>query len=426
MTDSTPAVPVFIGGEARRRRTAVLGSSQLFTSVGVAAGLAVGGLLAEDITGRTSLSGLPTTAMVLGAAVLAVPLARLAARAGRRVALTTGLLIAATGSGTIIVAAAYSSFAVLLLGALLVGGGTAVGLQARYAATDSVEPHHRGRNLSIVVWASTAGAVLGPNLIEFGATVADRLGLPDLAGPWVLTVAALLAAVAILRLGLRGRGPIGAPRVPASIRVTLAAVVSRREGLIGLVALATGHAVMVGIMAMSAVHLHGHGSSLTFIGLVISIHVAGMYAMSPVFGWATDRWGATRVISLGAALLAVGALATMMAGFADDRMAHSAAQQWITWGLLVIGLGWSACIIAGSTLLSAGAHLGDARVSNTDVQGTSDLLMGLAGATAGAGSGLVLALVGYAGLSIVGICLLIPLGYLLIVSRRRPAVVVGG
>jgi hypothetical protein len=111
----------------------------------------------------------------------------------------------------------------------------------------------------------------------------------------------------------------------------------------------------------------------------------------------------------------------MMAGFADDRMAHGVAQQWTTWGLLVIGLGWSACIIAGSTLLSAGAHLGDARVSNTDVQGTSDLVMGLAGATAGAGSGLVLAMVGYSGLSIVGICLLIPLGYLLVVSRRRSA-----
>ena len=421
MTGSTPGEPDFIDGEARRRRTAVLGSSQLFTSVGVAAGLAVGGLLAESITGRTSLSGLPTTAMVLGAAVLAVPLARLAARAGRRIALTIGLLIATTGAATIIVAAALSSFAVLLVGALLVGGGTAVGLQARYAATDSVEPHHRGRNLSIVVWASTAGAVLGPNLIEVGATVAARLGLPDLAGPWVLTVVALLVAVVILRIGLRGKGPIGEPRVPASIRVTLAAVVSRREGLIGLVALATGHAVMVGIMAMSAVHLHGHGSSLTFIGLVISIHVAGMYAMSPVFGLATDRWGAPRVISLGAGLLAVGALATMMAGFADDRMAHGVAQQWTTWGLLVIGLGWSACIIAGSTLLSAGAHLGDARVSNTDVQGTSDLVMGLAGATAGAGSGLVLAMVGYSGLSIVGICLLIPLGYLLVVSRRRSA-----
>jgi len=421
VTGSTPGEPDFIDGEARRRRTAVLGSSQLFTSVGVAAGLAVGGLLAESITGRTSLSGLPTTAMVLGAAVLAVPLARLAARAGRRIALTIGLLIATTGAATIIVAAALSSFAVLLVGALLVGGGTAVGLQARYAATDSVEPHHRGRNLSIVVWASTAGAVLGPNLIEVGATVAARLGLPDLAGPWVLTVVALLVAVVILRIGLRGKGPIGEPRVPASIRVTLAAVVSRREGLIGLVALATGHAVMVGIMAMSAVHLHGHGSSLTFIGLVISIHVAGMYAMSPVFGLATDRWGAPRVISLGAGLLAVGALATMMAGFADDRMAHGVAQQWTTWGLLVIGLGWSACIIAGSTLLSAGAHLGDARVSNTDVQGTSDLVMGLAGATAGAGSGLVLALVGYSGLSIVGICLLIPLGYLLVVSRRRSA-----
>lgn len=419
MTDEAAGVPLFVDEASRRRRTSVLGTSQLFTSVGVAAGLAVGGLLAENITGRTSLSGLPTTAMVLGAAVLAVPLARLAARAGRRVALIAGLLIAATGAATIIGAAVYSSFPVLLIGALLVGGGTAVGFQARYAATDDVEARHRGRSLSIVVWASTAGAVLGPNLIEVGATIAGRLGIPDLAGPWVLTVVALAVASVILGVGLRRTRPVGQARAPASIRVTLAAVLKRREGLIGLVALATGHAVMVGIMAMSAVHLHSQGSSFTFIGLVISIHVAGMYALSPVFGIATDRWGAIRVITLGAALLAAGALATMMAGFADDRSAHSLAQQWITGGLFVIGLGWSACIIAGSTLLSAGAHLGDARVSNTDVQGTSDLIMGLAGAIAGAGSGLVLALVGYGGLSMVGIGLLIPLAALLAVTRRQ-------
>lgn len=416
MTDAAANADAFIDDASRHRRTSVLGTSQLFTSVGVASGLAVGGLLAENITGRTSLSGLPTTAMVLGAAVLAVPLARLAARSGRRIALVSGLLIATAGAATIIGAAAQASFPVLLLGALLVGGGTAVGLQSRYAATDDVEPRHRGRSLSIVVWASTVGAVLGPNLIDFGATIAGRLGIPDLAGPWVLTVAALLVAVAILGLGLRASGPLGEARVPASIRVTLAAVVSRRDGLIGLVALGTGHAVMVGIMAMSAVHLHSYGSSFTFIGLVISIHVAGMYALSPVFGMATDRWGAMRVIALGTTLLAVGALATMMAGFADERLAHAAAQQWITGGLLVIGLGWSACMIAGSTLLSAGAHLGDARVSNTDVQGTSDLIMGLAGATAGGGSGVVLALVGYSGLSIVGIGLLIPLAILLVAT----------
>ncbi|WP_061963133.1 MFS transporter [Demequina aurantiaca] len=402
---------------ARRRRTSVLGTSQLFTSVGVASGLAVGSLLAEDITGRTSLSGLPTTAMVLGAAILAVPLARFASRSGRRNALITGLLIAALGSATIILAAAQNLFPLLLLGALLVGGGTATGLQARYAATDNVPTRHRGRSLSIVVWASTAGAVLGPNLIDLGATVAHALTIPDLAGPWVLTVAALLVSVVILGIGLRGSGPVGGNRQPASIRITLAAVVSRRDGLIGLVSLGTGHAVMVGIMAMSAVHLHGHGSSFTFIGLVISIHVAGMYAFSPLFGAAVDRWGAIRVIVLGVALLCVGALATMMAGFADGRMDHGAAQQWITGGLLVIGLGWSACMIAGSTLLSTGAHEADERVSNTDVQGTSDLIMGLAGATAGAGSGAVLAWVGYSGLSLVGIGLLVPLLILLMVKR---------
>lgn len=417
MTAPGAAADGVIDDAARQRRTSVLGSSQLFTSVGVASGVAVGGLLAQEITGRTAVSGLPTTAMVLGAALLAVPLARLAERLGRRTALITGLLIAAAGAGAIIFAAAHSYFPVLLLGALLAGGGSAVGLQARYAATDNVSTHHRGRSLSIVVWASTLGAVLGPNLIEVGASVAGKLNLPDLAGPWVLTVAALLVAVVILAVGLRSTRPVGKARVPASIRITLAAVVSRREGLIGLVALATGHAVMVGIMAMSAVHLRGHGSSFIFIGLVISIHVAGMYALSPVFGAATDKWGARRVIVLGVTLLAGGAVATMIAGFADNRMDHGTAQHWITWGLLAVGLGWSACMIAGSTLLSSGAHDGDARVSNIDVQGTSDLVMGLAGATAGAASGAVLAAIGYSGLSIAGICLLVPLAVLLFFSR---------
>ncbi|WP_084100025.1 MFS transporter [Demequina sp. NBRC 110051] len=404
------------GSGVVRSRVAILASAQLIAGVGVSSAIAVGGLLAEEISGTASFSGLPQTANVLGAAVMAVPLARLAGRAGRRTALASGFALAAVGAAVALLSAAVASLPLLILGCLLLGAGMAAGLQARFAATDGVSDRRRGIVLSIVVWASSLGAIVGPNLIDPGTRVGQALGIIPLGGSWVFALAALLVAAAIIVLLLRGVRPASAPP-RRRIRVTLQSLLAHPDGRLGLVAMASGHAVMVGVMAMSSVHLHGHGSTLTFIGIVISAHVAGMYMLAPLFGWLTDRWGARAVVGLGAGVLLAGCAGAATSGLMDQgHGSHRAAEVWATVGLVLIGFGWSAVTVAAATLIAVLSHHGDA--APTDIQGVADLTMGLAGASAGALSGVALAQLGYTGLAIAGALLLLPLAWALM---RRPA-----
>ena len=399
----------------QRRVVPTLVSSQALGGVGVASGIAVGSLLARDLSGSTTLAGLSQTATVLGAALLAVPLARHAARAGRRPALSTGYLVGLTGAALILLAAEVGSFGLLMVGSLLFGGASAAGLQARYAATDAAAESARGRALSLVVWATTVGVVLGPNLSDVGGSLGRRLGLPVLAGPYLFSVTAFALAALLVVVRLRP-DPLELtavppdPRaavVPHGVRSSLAAVVAAPRALLGLVAVCVAHAVMVGVMVMTPVHLVDHGATLRIVGLVISAHVIGMYAASPVFGLLSDSAGRVPTIAVGVALLA-GSLA--VAG--TSQSSHGRAGL----GLMLLGLGWSACLVAGSTMVSESVP-DDLR---TSVQGVADLLMGLSGAAAGALAGVALALVGYGGLNAAAALLLTPVVLLVLAAGRRP------
>lgn len=399
----------------QRRAVPTLVTSQALGGVGIASGIAVGSLLARDLSGSTTLAGLSQTATVLGAAVLAVPLARYAERAGRRPALSAGYLVGLTGAALVLVAAEVASFALLLLGSLLFGGGSAAGLQARYAATDAAAPTARGRALSLVVWATTVGVVLGPNLSDTGGSLGRRIGLPVLAGPYLFSVTAFAAAALLVTVRLRPdplelttAPPVGDEAlVPGGIRVSLAAVVATPRALLGLVAVCVAHAVMVGVMVMTPVHLVDHGATLRVVGLVISAHVIGMYAASPVFGWLSDSVGSVPTVMLGVGLLA-GSL--VVAGTAQSSQGRAGI------GLMLLGLGWSACLVAGSTIVSESGP--DA--VRTSVQGVADLLMGLSGAVAGALAGVALGLVGYGGLNAAAALLLTPVVLLAVAAARGP------
>ena len=398
-----------------RRTVRVLVTSQVLGGVGVAGGIAVGGLLAEEVSGSTSLSGLPQTATVLGAALLAVPMARLAVRSGRRVSLAAGYAAALAGAVLSVAAAVTDAFWLLLIGGLLFGGGTAANLQARYAATDDAPPARRARALSIVVWATTIGAVAGPNLIGLGGRLGRAIGVPALAGPYLFSVLAFVVAgcVVFSMLARRPAAPTTDAGLPASGPTsrlstveTLRIVVTEPRARLGLVAIATAHAVMVGVMAMTPVHMGHGGASLQVVGIVISAHIAGMYAASPVFGWLTDRAGRLPAIGLGLGLL----LASLLLGAFGAAGDHAR----LGVALTLLGLGWSCCLVAGSTLVSESVP----ETVRTSVQGSSDLVMGIAGASAGALAGPVLGLAGYPALTLGASVLLVPVVVLALLLLR--------
>ena len=397
----------------------MLSGGVALAGLGVTVGITVGGLLARDVAGTDTAAGIGQTAGVLGAAVIAIPLARISDRAGRRAGLSAGYGVAVLGAVLTLVAARLSSLPLLLLGLFAFGASTACGLQARYAAADLSTPGRRGRDLSLVVWATTVGSVLGPNLAGPGADLGRALGLPALGGAFVVSavVFALVAGAFLVllrpdplllarRLGSGGGGP--PPRRATGVAVR--AVWASPAGRLGLTAVVVAHSVMVGVMVMTPVHM-GHaggsdGATLQVIGLVISVHVAGMYLFSPLVGILADRAGRRATVAVGGLLLLA---AAALAGTA----APGAAVQ-LGIGLLLLGLGWSCGLIAGSTLVSesVGADL------RPTAQGGTDLLMGLGAALAGVVGGPLLAVGGFGLVCAVSAVLVLPLAAVWVAGAR--------
>lgn len=380
-----------------QRTVAVLVGGQIFGAVGLTVGIATASLLAKDLSGSEKLAGLAQTFQVLGAAVAAFYLARLMSRRGRRVGLATGYLLGAAGALIAVLAGVLGSMPVLLLGAILLGSTSAANLGARYAATDLAPEESRGRSLSIVVWATTIGAVLGPNLTSLSSAVADGLHIPRLTGPFALGSVSMLVAAAVLWVLLRPdplllareeAGVAGAVRHGTSWGRVREVVAEHPVVGAAIGGLAGAHAVMVGVMVMTPLHMeHGH-AELQVIGLVISVHVLGMFAFAPVMGWAADRFGRVTMMAVGGVVLLV---ALLLAGVSP------VGSSWqIFGGLFLLGLGWSAVTVAASTLLAIHVPL-DAR---TDVQGASDMIMNVAAAGAGGLAGLIVGEWGYAQLNL--------------------------
>jgi MFS family permease len=394
--------PVFAGNQWK------LSLAQLFSGVGTAVGFAVGGLLAEHLTGKAEYAGFAQTASIIGAGVLAIPLARLAARHSRRHSLSLGFAIALAGAVTILAGARLGSPVIFFVGMFLFGSATATGLQTRYAATDDAPPHLRGRALSIVVWATTIGSVAGPNLAGPGGVVGERLGVGELGGPFALSAVAFLVAIGFTMLlrrstarrrsaapGVASGGDEAAgrdeapddapPARHASLGEAMRIVLARPRALLGFAAVVLGHTVMVSVMVMTPVHMSHHGDSIEVIGIVISMHILGMYALSPVYGYLSDRFGPVPVIWAGFAILTAAAAL----GILDDAAGSSMPR--ISTALTLLGLGWSACFIAGSTLLTASVPESHRVV----IQGAADAGMNLGAAAFAAAAGPLLAVGGF-------------------------------
>ncbi len=394
---------------AQRRIVRVLSAVQVIGGIGNGAGLAVGALLVKDVSGSSGWSGMAVVMLTLGAAAFTIPMASIASRRGRRPALTLGWLFGASGAATTVLGAELDSLPVVLLGLVLFGASTAANLQSRFAAVDRAQPAQIGRALSLVVWSTTVGAVIGPNLTGPGATVAEQVGIPDLAGPMLFSAAGF-AIAGLMTFALLRPDPLvyAADAVPAARGIRAALPHIRGLTLTAILAIAASHAVMVSVMALTPVHMQDHGSSLDIIGLTISLHIAGMFALSPVMGWLSDRWGAGQTILLGQSILL---LATFVAGTSG----HSEGQ--IMLGLTLLGIGWSASVIAGAAMLSASLDVSVRPL----VQGVSDLSMNLAGAFGGLLAGVVVATTGFGTLNAAAAVLTIPVVALVLSGRRVAA-----
>ena len=378
--------------DIQKRTIKVLAATQILSGVGVAGTVAAGSLLVSSISNSETLAGLSQTTAVLGAAAMAIPLAKLTQRGGRRLGLSVGYTVGLVGAAFAIFGGSQRILIAMLFGTFLVGAASASGYQARFAATDLAVDANRSRQLSYVVWGSTIGAVTGPNLMGPSGALAEGLGLPKLVGPYILALVALGMGALVIWLFLKPDPYLTAANLRPqseehhellSARKTLKLIRKNPAALFAIAAIAIGHVAMVSVMVMTPVHMAHVDVTLTVIGLVISIHIVGMYAFSPIVGILSDRMGRRWVIQIGVLILLASCL---VSGLAD---AHNSIQ--LGFGLFLLGLGWSCTLIAGSALLSESVET-DLQPSS---QGASDLLMNLMGAGGGAMAGIVIGTLGY-------------------------------
>ena len=374
----------------QKRTVKVLATAQVLNGVGVAGTVAAGSLLVASITESETLAGLAQTSSVLGAAALALPLARLTASGGRRLALSVGLIAGVIGSILAVLGGAQENIFLMLTGTFLVGAASAAGYQARFAAVDLATDETRAKQLSFVVWGSTIGAVTGPNLMEPAGNLAESFALPRLVGPYLVSATTLALATLVILFYLKPDPFLLAQkqsgenhRAKGATKSALKHIRRNPKALFAILSIAIGHIAMVSVMVMTPVHMAHVDVTLTIIGLVISIHVLGMYAFSPLVGSLSDRLGRVRVIQIGIVTLL---LSCLISGLAEASNALT-----LGIGLFLLGLGWSCTLIAGSALLTESV----VPEQKTSSQGASDLVMNLSGAAGGALAGLIIGTLSY-------------------------------
>ncbi|MFI8976972.1 MFS transporter [Nocardia asteroides] len=380
----------------QRHTLGVLVAAQVLSGAGLAAGITVGALLAQDMLDSTSLAGLPSALFTAGSAVAAVAVGRLSQARGRRPGLAAGYLTGAIGSLGVIAAAVMDNPLLLFVALFVYGAGTATNLQARYAGADLATESHRGRAVSTVLVATTVGGVVGPNLAAPTGELARVLGIPYLAGPFLLASLAYGLAAAVLAAWLRPdplllARDLSTEQPPDTATPATSASVQANRGIaVGGFVMALTQLVMVAIMTMTPVHMLAHGHSTAAAGMVIAVHVGAMYLPSPLTGWLVDRYGRLPVAGAsGVTLLAAGTLAAL---------APSDSAALLALALALLGLGWNLGLVAGTAIITDTVPL----ATRARTQGAVDVSIAIAGATGGMGSGLMVAATSYPILALAG------------------------
>ncbi|MGG3804283.1 MFS transporter [Metabacillus fastidiosus] len=389
--------------------------SQIFGGAGLAAGITVGALLAQDMLGTESAAGIPVALLTLGSAGAALLVGRLSQRFGRRVGLATGFLAGGLGAIGIIIAVLFNSIILLFTSLLIYGAGTATNLLARYAGTDLATAKQRATAVSMAMVSTTFGAVAGPNLVDVMGKFAQSISIPTLAGPFILASVAFILAGLVLLIFLHPDPLIVSKAIADAKKKGITAqteqnskssIINKKGIIVGSTIMVLTQFVMTAIMTMTPIHMGHHGHGLREVGLVIGFHIGAMYFPSLITGLLIDKIGRNVMAAAsGATLLASGILAAFAPG---------ESMIFLICALILLGLGWNFGLISGTALIVDATHPSN----RAKTQGSVDVLLALSGASGGVLSGMIVAHSSYAVLSLFGAILSLLLIPVVVWSRK--------
>ena len=368
---------------------ATLFAAQVCASTGFTMSLAVGSIMAASITGTNTWSGLPVALGALGGALASWPLSRLMGRVGRRPGLALGYTLAVGGAGLGMIGVVQQSFAVFLLGMALFGIANTSNMLARYAAADISTGPQRGRAMGLIVWGSTVGSIIGPNLMEPAVRAGAHIGVPAVASSFLISLLGYGVAAILVQAFLRpdplaiARAQESRPSGARARRLPIGDIVREPRVALAFASLMLSQLVMIGTTSTSTLYLHDHGHPVGTIGLAASLHLGGMYVTSPLSGWLSDRFGRLSMIGAGGVILL---FACALAG-----LVPASASGLVITGLFVNGIGWNLAFVSASALLTDALSPDD----RTSIQGLADMLIGLMGAVGSAAGGVILGVWGF-------------------------------
>lgn len=389
--------------------------SQIFGGAGLAAGITVGALLAQDMLDTESAAGIPVALLTLGSAGAALLVGRFSQRFGRRLGLATGFLAGGLGAIGVIIAALLNSIILLFISLLIYGAGTATNLLARYAGTDLATAKQRATAVSMAMVSTTFGAVAGPNLVDVMGKFADSISIPTLAGPFILAASAFILAGLVLLIFLHPDPLIVSKAIAEAQKRDVTAqteqnlknsIINKKGIIVGSTIMVLTQFVMTSIMTMTPIHMGHHGHGLREVGLVIGFHIGAMYFPSLITGLLIDKIGRkVMAAASGVALLASGILAAFAPGESMSLLICA---------LILLGLGWNFGLISGTALIIDATHPSN----RAKTQGSVDVLLALSGASGGALSGMIVAHSSYTVLSLFGAILSLLLIPVVVWSRK--------
>lgn len=404
-----------------KRTLIVVVISQIFGGAGLAAGITVGALIAQDMLGTAGYAGLPAALFTLGSALSAFLVGRLSQHFGRRLGLSLGFMAGGVGAIGVILATSFDMIWLFFFALFIYGAGTSTNLQARYAGADLAKAGQRATAVSVAMVSTTLGAVAGPNLVTPMGKVASAIGIPPLAGPFILAAFAYTLAGLTLFIYLRP-DPLLVAKAVAEEQEKQAKIVPHEQTqkeqqkvnrlgiIVGALVLVLSHVVMVAIMTMTPLHMRDHGTGLTAVGLVIGLHVAAMYLPSIMTGRLVDTIGRHVMVLASGVTLAISGL---MAAFAPGESLF-----WMAFALILLGLGWNFGLISGTAIIVDSTNIN----IRAKTQGSVDVWVALGGTAGSLLSGVIVAFASYAILGFIGTylgLLLIPMIIWVRMKERR-------